>query len=372
MRYLTAGDSHGPGLVTIVDGVPAGIPLSAADIEEQLKRRRRGVGRSPRMQAEDEKVSIWGGLYQGRTTGAPLGILIPNRAAPRVEEGAYQVPRPGHADLAGFCKYALPDLMPVQERASARETAARCAAGTVARRLLEEVGVQVFSLVTAIGEVVAAEGDALPDCDPAELAEKWTQWYAEAERSPVRCPWPEVGAAMEKAVREAAGAGETLGGVFWVVALGVPVGLGSCMQGDRRLDGRLAGAVASIPGIKGVEIGLGFGAARRRGSAAHDHILAGFHRPSDRAGGLEGGMTNGQPLLIRAAMKPIPTLLQGLPSLHLQTGEVTRAPAQRADICAVPAAGVVGEAVVAWELACALVERFGGDRVTDIKAGLGR
>lgn len=355
-------------MVVIVEGIPAGVPLGPEDISRQLARRRAGFGRSERMRQEDEQVSVWGGLHAGLTTGAPLGILIPNRAPAKVAgPEAYLVPRPGHADLAGFLKYSPPDLRPVQERASARETAGRCAAGAVARRLLEEVGVEVFSLVENIGGVTAPEARELPEA----AGSVWPELRGRAEASPVRCPWP-AGEEMVRAIARAAAAGETLGGVFWVVATGVPAGLGSFVQADRRLDGRLAGAVSSIPGIKGVEVGLGFGLASRPGSAAHDPILPGFRRPSDRAGGLEGGVTNGQPLLLRAAMKPIPTLPRGLPSVNLETGEPVVAPAQRADVCAVPAAAVVAEAAVAWELARALAERFGGDRLADIRAGLAR
>lgn len=367
MRYLTAGDSHGPGLVVIVDGVPAGVPLEPAFIERELARRRAGYGRSERMAAEREEVQVWGGLYRGLTTGAPLGILIPNRVGPRVAgPEAYRIPRPGHADLAGFQKYSPPDLCPVQERASARETAARCAAGAVARRLLEEVGVHVFSVVTGIG-TVTVEVPRREGTDP-----DWGDLASRAEASPVRCPWPEAASLMQEQIARARAEGDTLGGTFLVVATGLPTGLGSYTQADRRLDGRLAGAVMSIPAIKGVEVGLGFAAASLPGSRVHDPILPGLARPTNHAGGLEGGVTNGQPLLVRAAMKPIPTLPGGLPSVDLVSGEVTRAPAQRADVCAVPAAAVVAEAAVAWELARALLERYGGDRLQDIRAGMGR
>lgn len=382
MRYLTAGDSHGPGLVVIVDGVPAGIPLEPAHIGRDLARRRAGYGRSRRMSGETDEVEIWGGLHRGLTTGAPLGILIRNRVGRSIGgPEVYRIPRPGHADLAGFQKYSLPDLEPVQERASARETAARCAAGAVARRLLEEVGVRVFSLVTGIGSVTVCPpvggGREGGDVSPyARLFEEpgadWADLEARAESSPLRCPWEEAAAAMRAEMDRAAEARDTLGGTFLVVATGVPPGLGSYTQGDRRLDGRLAAAVMSIPAVKAVEVGLGFAAAFRPGSRVHDPILPGLVRPSNRAGGLEGGVTTGQPLLVHAAMKPIPTLPDGLPSVDLVTGEPVRAPAQRADLCAVPAAAVVAEAAVAWELARALLERFGGDRLADIKAGLKR
>ncbi|MDI6893197.1 MAG: chorismate synthase [Bacillota bacterium] len=374
MRYLTAGDSHGPGLVVIVDGVPAGIPLVPAHIEQDLDRRRVGYGRSGRMAAETEEVQVWGGLYQGLTTGAPLGILIPNRVGARVAgPEVYRIPRPGHADLAGFLKYSPPDLQPVQERASARETAARCAAGAVARRLLEEMGVRVFSLVTGIG---SAGGDGRPGQEVEDAVSgrevDWDDLAARAEASPLRCPWEDRARAMREEIDRAMSAGDTLGGTFVVVATGVPAGLGSYVQADRRLDGRLAAAVMSIPAIKGVEVGMGFALATLAGSHAHDPILPGLGRAGNRAGGLEGGVTNGQPLLVRAAMKPIPTLPGGLPSVDLVTGQEAQAPAQRADVCAVPAAAVVAEAAVAWELARAVLERYGGDRVGDIRAGLGR
>lgn len=367
MRYLSAGDSHGPGLVVVVDGVPAGVPLDPSFIARQLARRRAGYGRSPRMEAETDEVQVWGGLDRGFTTGAPLGILIPNRAGPGAGDPlAYRVPRPGHADLTGFLKYSPPDLRPVQERASARETAARCAAGAVARRLLEEVGVRVLSLVTGIGGVtveVPLEGSGGPD---------WEDLARRAEDDPVRCPWPEASARMRELVARARREGDTLGGTFLVVATGVPPGLGSYVQADRRLDGRLARALMSVPAVKGVEVGLGFAAALRPGSEAHDPILPGLDRSGNRAGGLEGGVTNGQPVVLRAAMKPLPTLARGLPSVDLETGEPLPAPAQRSDVCAVPAAAVVGEAVVAWELARALLERYGGDRLADIRAGMAR
>ncbi len=360
-RFLTAGESHGPALLGIVEGVPAGLPLEAFDLQADLDRRRAGYGRSERMRIERDRVEVLAGLHQGRTTGAPLALRIVNegRRGWRAASGVRRVPRPGHADLAGGWKYGLADLEVVAERASARETAMRVAVGAVARRLLTEIEVRIFSYVEAVGEVVAD----VSGMDGEEL-------QAKAERTALRCPDEAAAARMVQLVDEARERGETLGGVFVVRAEGVLPGLGSYVHWERRLDGLLAQAVMSIPGVKGVEIGPAFANTRLPGSRVHDPILpadAGtITRPTNRAGGIEGGVSNGRPILLRAAMKPLPTLREGLPSVDLDTLAPTPAPYRRADICAVPAAAVVGEAMVAWVLAGALLEKFGGDTLAEL------
>jgi len=386
LRFLTAGESHGPCLTAIVEGLPAGLALDVAAINHDLARRQGGYGRGGRMKIERDRVEILGGVIPstsaghraGRTTGAPVALRIENRdwanwrdrwAAgdlPRLT-----VPRPGHADYAGMVKYGLDDARPVLERASARETAARVAVGALAKQLLAAFDVAVGSYVTEIGGVVAE----IPDLPPAEL-------WALAEASDVRCPDEEAAGRMRAAIDAARRAGDSLGGVFVVVATGVPVGLGSHVHWDRRLDARLAAAVVSIPAIKGVEIGPAFENARHPGTQVHDEFerisesadqqvnggtsFPPVTRTSNRAGGIEGGMSNGQPIVVRAAMKPIPTTLTPLRSVDLATGEPTTTQYQRSDVCAVPAASVVGEAMVAWVLADALLEKCGGDSLTEM------
>ncbi len=363
LRFLTAGESHGPALTAIVEGLPAGLPLTEQDIDLQLRRRQMGYGRSGRQRIERDQVTVSGGLAKGRTTGGPLALRIENRDWANwqgQEMPPLTVPRPGHADLAGALKYGFDDVRPVLERASARETAARVAVGAVARRLLDEFGVRVGSHVVEIGGAVAE----IPDLPYAEL-------WARAEASDVRCPEPAWAEAMRRRIDEARQAGDSLGGVFVVAATGVPPGLGSYVHWDRRLDARLAQAVMSIQAIKGVEIGPAFENARRTGTQVHDEIWGEngqLVRYTNRAGGLEGGVTNGQPVVVRAAMKPIPTTLTPLRSVDLATGEPTTTQYQRSDICAVPAAAVVGEAIVAWVLAEALVEKLGGDSLAEMVA----
>ena len=380
LRWLTAGESHGPALVAILEGVPAGLPLSPADIDRELARRQRGHGRGGRMAIEHDRAEILAGVRWGRATGAPIAVRIANRdwgnwrgimeptGGPPADYRPVTVPRPGHADLAGHLKYGHRDLRDVIERASARETAARVALGAVAKRLLRELGVGIASHVVSI-HTAEAEVDVL------SLGLSAEEINARADRSPVRCLDPDAEREMVARIDAARAAGDTVGGIFEVVALGVPPGLGSYVQWDRRLDGRLAWALMSIPGIKGVEIGLGFRAARVRGSEAHDEIFrdegGGFRRGTDRAGGLEGGVTNGEPVVIRAAMKPIPTLVRPLRSVDLETGEEVPAHRERSDVCAVPAASVVGEAMVALVLADAILERFGGDTLEALKSGMG-
>lgn len=357
LRYLTAGESHGPVLTVIVDGLPAGVPVDLDRLNGRLARRQKGFGRGGRMRIENDRASVVGGLRRGLTTGGPVALTIPNFDASNWadldQRPPVTRPRPGHADLPGALKYGHQDLRDVIERASARETAARVAAGALAEALLAAFGVRLGSYVTAIGSVRVA---ALP-------ADETAAWAA-AEASEVGCPDPTVGRAMIEVIREAAERGDTLGGTFRVTALGVPPGLGSHVQGDRRLDGRLAAALMSIPGIKGVEIGDGFALAHLPGSAAHDEIGPDLRRFSNHAGGLEGGLTNGEPIIIGAAMKPIPTLGRPLRSVDLSTMEPAPALRERGDVCAVPAASVVGLAAVAFELARAWLEKFGGDHLS--------
>ena len=367
LRFLTAGESHGPCLLGIVEGMPAGLPLSESDIKLDLARRQKGYGRGGRMQIEQDEASILSGVAGGITTGAPIALQIENRDWPQWQGRVLPplvVPRPGHADLAGAEKYGHRDFRLVLERASARETAMRVAVGAVARRLLAEVGVLVASQVVAIGGVVAAAAD---------LSEPEARKQAEA--SPVRCPDAEATRQMILAIDEARARGDSLGGIFEVQAYGVPMGLGSYVHWDRRLDGRLAQALMSIPAIKGVEIGLGFASATTPGLALHDEIFPGPDGPerrTNRAGGLEGGVTNGQPVVLRAAMKPIPTTVTPLRSVNMVTGEAAATEYQRSDVCAVPAAAVVGEAMVAWVLAEALLEKHSADSLADLKASLER
>lgn len=366
LRFLTAGESHGPSLIAIVEGLPAGLPLSPQLIDGDLKRRQKGYGRGERMKIEEDRVEIVAGVMAGQTIGAPVALRIENRDWVKREE-PITVPRPGHADLVGALKYGLSDLRWVAERASARETAIRVAVGAIAKALLAHFGVRVGSYVVEIGGVEAR----LPDFP-------YPQLFAQAERSEVRCSDPRASKEMCARIDEAREKGDTLGGVFEVVATGVPIGLGSYVHWDRRLDGRLAQAMVSIPGVKGVEIGPAFENAKRYGTQVHDPILlknsasgrleARLYRPSNRAGGVEGGVTNGQPVVVRAAMKPISTTLKPLPSVDLASGKPVPSRYQRSDICAVPAAAVVGEAMVAWVLAQALVEKLGGDSLAEMVA----
>ncbi len=379
LRWMTAGESHGPGLVGIVEGVPAGLRLLAADVDVDLARRQTGYGRGGRMKIEKDRVVLQAGVRGGETLGGPIALLVENRdfaswqgrmgAAPFAEPPeAFTRARPGHADLAGGIKYGQHDLRDVLERASARETTLRVAVGAVCRRLLAECGVTVFGHVVSIGAVEARA-----------LEGGWDAVRAAAEADDLRTADPDASAQMRAAIHAASHAGDTLGGVFEVVALGVPIGLGSHVQWDRKLDGRLAQALMSIQAIKGVELGLGFGAARARGSDVHDPIAwaadgaggGSFSRARNGAGGVEGGITNGEPLLCRAAMKPIATLRAALDTVDVRTKEATTAATERSDVCAVPAASVVGEAMVCITLADALLEKFGGDSMPELLARLG-
>ena len=370
LRFLTAGESHGPGLVTIVEGMPAGVPIAAAEIDRDLVRRQRGYGRGGRQKIERDAIRVLSGIRQGRTIGSPIAFVIENRDAPNwervmsvtaIEDAPAPVTRlrPGHADLAGALKHGYDDVRDVIERASARETAARTAAGGVAKALLRELDIAVRSEVTQIGNVRT---------DPA-----WDDDRVEA--SEVRCGDEAASARMVEAIEAARRDGDTLGGVVAVRATGVPPGLGSYAQWDRRLDGRLAQAVVSIPSVKAMAIGDGAQVAAERGSAAHDPIEVrdgGFSRTRNRAGGLEGGVTNGEHVVLWVSFKPISTLMKPLPSADLATGEPSPAHIERSDVCVVPAGGVVCEAVVALVLADAILEKFGNDSVDDLRAALER
>lgn len=371
LRWLTTGESHGPRLVSVVEGIPAGLRLLAEDVDEHLARRQRGYGRGGRMKIETDRVTFTAGVRNGETLGSPIAMSIENRdhqswldrmgAAPLpATPEALTRPRPGHADLAGGLKYDRHDLRDILERASARETASRTAVGAVCRRVLAEMGMKVFAHVVAIGEVSAER----PDIDLEELESR-------ARASDLACTDPAAEARMRDAIKAAAHAGDTLGGVFEVIVTGVPAGLGSHVQWDRKLDGRLAQALVSIQAIKGVEIGDGWLAARSRGSAVHDPIFYDapthrFTRPTNRAGGLEGGITNGQPIVCRAAMKPIATLKKALPSVDVVSKDPFDAAHERSDICAVAAASIVGEAMVAITVCDALLEKFGGDSMREL------
>jgi chorismate synthase len=359
LRFLTAGESHGPALTVIIEGLPAGLRLSEDDINPQMSRRQVGYGRSPRMKLEADRVEIVSGLMGGETIGAPVSLRIENRDVRR-DEPPLTRPRPGHADLAGALKYGFGDVRRTLERASARETAARVAAGAVSRTFLAEFGIAICSHVIEIGAV--AIGTRPP---------RWEEIPPLAEASDLRCVDEAAEARMCEAIEAAKKAGDTLGGVFEIVALGAPPGLGSYVHWDRKLDGRLAQAVMSIHAVKGVEIGSGFEVARTPGSRAHDEIHyspeRGYYRETNRAGGMEGGVTNGEPIVVRGAMKPLSTLMEPLLSVDLATKEPARGAVVRSDVCAVPAAGVVGEAMVAFVLADAFLEKFGGDAMTDTR-----
>ena len=360
LRFLTAGESHGRGLLVILEGMPAGVPVSEEEITLQLARRQHGYGRGGRMQIEQDRAEIYSGVMGGTTIGAPVGLLIGNKDW-RTEEPPLTRPRPGHADLAGALKYHFDDVRRVLERSSARETVARVAAGAVCRILLAQFGIALASHVVELGGIAATRRPENPH-DILALAEK----------SPLRCADPEAEARMIAAIDEAKARGDTLGGVFEVVVTGLPVGLGSYVQWDRRIDARLAAALMSINAIKGVEVGEGFAETRLPGSAAHDEIFydpaRGFHRRTNQAGGTEGGMTTGDALVIRAAMKPLSTLRSPLASVDIITKERVEAAVVRSDVTAVPAAGVIGEAMAAFVLADAMVEKFGADSLDQMRA----
>lgn len=380
MRWLTAGESHGQALSAIVEGIPASVAVSTADIDYHLERRRLGVGRGARQNFEADKVTILGGVRLGLTQGGPIAIQVGNSEWPKWEKvmsadpvpeeeirdlarnAPLTRPRPGHADLVGMQKYDVDDARPILERASARETAARVALGAVARNFLEQsVGITILSHVLSIGSVRVPDETTLPLAGDMKKIDK----------DPVRCADPATSQLMIAEIENAHRDGDTLGGVVEVLAFNMPPGLGSHVHWDRRLDSKLAGAVMGIQAIKGVEIGDGFQTATRRGSVAHDEIekdsSGKIVRRTDRAGGTEGGMSNGEILRVRAAMKPISTVPKALDTIDVSTGEVAKAINQRSDVCAVPAAGVVAEAMVALVLAEAVLEKFGGDSVTETR-----
>ncbi|GIM48179.1 chorismate synthase [Collibacillus ludicampi] len=372
LRYLTAGESHGPELTAIIEGLPSHVPLSTDQINHQLWRRQQGYGRGGRMKIETDRVEITSGLRFGKTLGSPLTLHVINKdwknwqermaveGEPPADLAVVTKPRPGHADLSGALKYAHDDVRNVLERASARNTATLVAVGAVARQLLEIFNIRIYSHLVEIGpiQVGPLEGSI------EEIA-------ARAEKSEVRVADPVKEQEIIELIKRTRKEGNSLGGIFEVVVTGVPVGLGSYSMPDRRLDARLACALMGIQAIKGVEIGLGFDAARRVGSEVHDEIFydekRGFYRETNGAGGIEGGISNGEPIIVRAAMKPIPTLYKPLRSVDLKTKEKYEATVERSDVCAAPAAAVVGEAVTAWTIAQAFCEKFGGDSLEEMK-----
>ena len=385
LRYLTAGESHGPALVGILEGLPAGVPVDRGEIERQLARRRLGHGRSPRMDFETDELQILGGVRHGRTLGSPVAIVLANTEWPKWTEvmgieppadpealartgrGAPLTrPRPGHADLVGMQKYGFDDARDVLERASARETAARVALAAFARALLGEVGIAIASHVVRVGEVAVAEEAPVPGPSDSDAV----------DADPVRCFSPEASARMQERIDRARSERDTLGGVVEVLAYGLPPGLGSHVHWDRKLDTRLAAALMSVQAFKGVEVGDGFRSAALPGSRAHDEIALGgdgpnpFVRATQRAGGTEGGMSTGGPLRLRAAMKPISSLTRPLATVDVRSGEPAEAIQQRSDTCAVPRAGIVCEAVVALTLADALLEKTGGDSLPEVRRNL--
>src|SRR5258708_17618222 len=375
LRLVSAGESHGPGLTCIVEGLPAGLGLDRDAINLDMARRQLGYGRGGRMKIEQDSAHLTGGVRHGRTLGGPIALQVANRDFSNWEERMnpwpvdtpveeVHLPRPGHADLAGLQKYGFTDVRNVLERASARETAARVAGGAVCKAFLRALGVEVVSHVVQIGTV-----EAQPPGEPMRPAD-----FADVDDSPVRCLDPEATRAMVAHIDRQRKANESLGGVFEVRAFGLVPGLGSHVSWERRVDGRLAGALCSIQAIKGVSIGDGFALAAKPGSESHDEIFyaaeRGFYRETNRAGGVEGGMTNGEPLIVRAAMKPLPTLTKPLRSVDVATLEPAPALRERTDSCTVPAAGVVGEAMVALVLADAYRDKFGGDHIDDVPSAL--
>ncbi len=382
MRYLTAGESHGPQLTTILEGLPAGMPLVADDINTNLARRQKGYGRGRRMQIEKDTVQILSGVRHGQTLGSPICLVVENNdwkhwtaimgADPLTDISEDEVkrkitrPRPGHADLNGAIKYGHRDMRNVLERSSARETTVRVAAGAVAKKLLSLVGVEVVAHVLEIGGVKA-------EVDPSLTL---NQIRERAENSSVRCVDANAESKMEAAIDHAKENGDSIGGIVEVIAVGMPAGIGSYVHYDRKLDAKIAAAIVSINAFKGVEFGIGFEAARKPGSEVHDEILwdqqTGYYRKTNRLGGFEGGMTSGMPIVVRGVMKPIPTLYKPLQSVDIETKEPFSASVERSDSCAVPAAAVVAEAVVAWELAAALVEQFHSDQFTEFSEEIDR
>ena len=399
LRYLTGGESHGKSMITIVEGVPSGLPLKASDIDDDLCRRQGGYGRGGRMSIERDRVEFVSGVRQGYSLGSPITMMVKNLdwenwknvmspagGLEDSESGKNKLrsvtrPRPGHADLAGALKYNHKDLRNVLERSSARETAVRVAVGAVCKKLLKELGIKVVSWVVEIGGVRYEINDD-------DRQKKYEDMFANAERSEVRCPDKDIEKMMKSKIDEARKNRDTVGGTFEIIVANVPPGLGSHVHWDKKLNARLAGALMSIQAIKGVEIGIGFEVAKKFGSKVHDEILqksvqsdtqsrelqcdyaslrSVFYRKTNNAGGIEGGMSNGEPIVLRAAMKPIPTLMRALQSVDIKTKKPFKAAKERSDICAVPAASIVGEGVVAFEIARAALEKFGGDSIDELK-----
>ncbi len=360
LRYFTAGESHGSCLIGVLEGLPAGLKLNGDAINRDLARRQRGYGRGGRMKMETDQAEVLSGVRLGETIGSPLTLTVKNKDFKINELPPVTKPRPGHADLAGVIKYDRQDARDILERASARETTMRVAIGAVCKLLLAEVGAEIVGHLVELGPV------------RAETAGLMLQQIRErSEASEVRCADPVAEKKMMEAIDAAKADGDTLGGVIEVVATGVPIGLGSHVQWDRKLDANIARALVSIQAFKGAEIGLGFEAARRFGSQVHDEIVPGkeglLGRASNNAGGFEGGMTNGQPIIVRGAMKPLSTLMKPMRSVDIKTGQEVKGAVERSDVCATPAAAVIGEAVVAFELAKALLDKFGGDSVSELK-----
>lgn len=360
IRYLTAGESHGKALVSIIEGIPKGLKLDRAFIDRELSRRMKGFGRGERMRIENDRIEILSGVRKRKTLGSPIALVIKNRDFKIEILRSINSPRPGHADLAGALKFGEPDIRNILERASARETASRVATGAIVKTLLREFGIDFLSHVIMIGHVKSER--VFPFAKMKDLAEK----------SPVRCVDKDATHLMCGAIKEAKLDGDTLGGIFEIIAKGVPAGLGSYTEWDKRLDANLAMALMSIPGIKGVEIGKGFDIAGERGSLAHDEIFFDkksrkFFRKQNNAGGIEGGITNGEEIVLRAAMKPIATLLKPLDSINIKTKRKAKAAVERADVCVVPSSGVIAESVSAIEIARAMGEKFGGDSLSEMK-----
>jgi len=393
-HFITAGESHGKGLTAIIDGMLSGLPLQTEYIDRELRRRQAGYGRSSRMKIEEDKVEIISGLWRGLTTGSPIALLIYNNDWREWEAETVSSPRPGHADLAGVVKYGISDIRPIMERASARETAARVAVGAIAKRFLEELGITIHSHTVAIGECHYelfasrhSEGAKRPknlaqDKQGEAISIDWQR----VEASPVRCSDAKLEKEMIAAIDKAKAEGDTLGGIFEVIASAIPVGLGSHVHWDRRLDGKIARAIMSINAVKGVEIGDGFALSELKGSQAHDiiepspSVIASrsserneeaakqslpWYRPTNHAGGIEGGISNGEDIVVRAVVKPIATLAKPLDSIDLRTGKKAKAHYERSDICVVPAAGVIAEAMLAIVLADACLKKFGGDSLKE-------
>ena len=365
IRYLTAGESHGKALVSIIEGIPAGLKLDRSFMNGELSRRMKGYGRGGRMKIERDRVEILSGIRKGKTLGSPIALLVKNRDFKIENLRAVNCPRPGHADLAGALKFGERDMRNILERASARETASRVAAGAVCKLLLSEFGVDFASHAVVIGGITS---------DPAELS--FARIKSLSERSNVRCVEKEASKLMRLEIDRAKDSGDTLGGVFEVIIKGVPPGLGSYTQRDKRLDSSLAGAVMSIPGIKGVEIGAGFGVSFARGSEIHDEIFYDrkkkvFIRKTNRSGGIEGGVSNGENIVLRAAMKPIATLMNPLVSVNIRTKKRTAAQVERSDVCVVPAAGVIAESALSVEIARSFMEKFGGDSLAEVRRNYG-